>query len=331
MVSKAFQTAQALNSNFYAGNKIINGSFLVWQRGISSTSAGYVAADRWRSEFVGGTVTQSRQLFGLDVTLGVNTPPFYLSYAVTGQTLTTHYAALQQRIEDVRSYAGQTITILGWAARTSGSGNMSVEVEQNFGSGGSPSAFVSTVAGTVTLSPIITPFAITVDVPNIVGKTFGSDGNSSLRINFWISAGSTLDARSNSLGLQTMTLGLWGIHIVTGAVPASVTEQYIAPTAEEELQKCRRYYYSFSGNTAGGIGQKYASIASAFMFNAGGIHPVQMRTSPTGTVGYDQWTNANQTDVSHNWDATAFTLRTNALAAGPYRAFGGLIEFDAEL
>jgi len=171
-------------------NCVINGSFAVWQRGTSQTSNGYGSADRWRNNISGGTVTMSRQSFTVGDTLGSNNPTYFLRQAVSGQTLASHQAVVQQKVEGVSSYAGQTITILGWARRSSGSGNMAIEATQNFGTGGSPSASVSGTGQTVTLGGSWATFAVTVSVPSITGKTLGTDGNSFLELNFWTSAGS---------------------------------------------------------------------------------------------------------------------------------------------
>jgi hypothetical protein len=224
-------------------NRIINGAFDFWQRGTSSTSAGYVAADRWRNELSGGTVTMSRQSFTVGDTLGSNNPTFFLRQTVSGQTLASQLAAVRQPIEGVRSYAGQTITILGWARRSSGSGNMAVEMAQNFGTGGSPSAEVTAIGvTTVALTGSYAPFAVTISVPSVAGKTLGSSGNDRLDINFWSSAGSDYNARTNSLGIQTIGVDLWGIHIKVGTHTTAATDLYKQPELGPELERCQRYF-----------------------------------------------------------------------------------------
>ena len=55
---------------------------------------------------------------------GGNSPTFFMRQSVSGQTLSSQLAVIQQLIEGVRSYAGQIITILGWARRSSGSGKL---------------------------------------------------------------------------------------------------------------------------------------------------------------------------------------------------------------
>ena len=223
-------------------NRIINGDMNIWQRGASFTGGGY-GADRWVNGFVGGTVTQARQSFALGDALGSTQPTYFLRQTVSGQTLTTQYANTLQRIESVRCYAGQTITVLGWARRSSGTGNMAVEAAQEFGTGGSPSASVVSISPTtVTLTGSWAPFAVVITVPSVVGKTLGSNGNDSLGINFWTSAGSDYNARTNSLGLQTIGVDLWGIHIRVGTWTAADAALYRPRDPGTELALCQRYF-----------------------------------------------------------------------------------------
>jgi hypothetical protein len=242
-------------------NRIINGGFDFWQRGTSFTAQQY-GADRWYNGGSGGTVTQSRQSHTVGDKFGVNSPAFYLRQAVSGQSLASHFANFRQLIEGVRSYAGEIITVLGWARRSSGSGNMTIEGTQVFGTGGSPSAYVSSInPTTITLTTSWEPFAAVITVPSITGKTLGTDGNDSLAFNFWTSAGSDFNDRTNSLGIQTIGVDLWGIHIKRGTHTAAATEFYKAPELGPELARCQRYYYvqpveswRLCGTSAGDIG-----------------------------------------------------------------------------
>lgn len=224
-------------------NRIINGGFDFWQRGTSFTSPVY-GADRWINQIVGGTVTMSRQPFAMGATLGANNPKFALRQSVSGQSLTNHYALIEQRIEDVRSYAGQTITLLGWAQRSNGSGNMAVELFQDFGTGGSPSTAVVGIGSTqvALASGVFSPFAVTINVPSVTGKTLGTNGNDFLSLRFWTSAGSIYNAQSASLGLQTIGVDLWGIHIKLGTHTTAAVDLYKQPELGPELARCLRYY-----------------------------------------------------------------------------------------
>ena len=231
-----------------AENRIINGDMNIWQRGTSSTSVGFVAADRWYNGLNGGTVTQSRQSFALGDALGSTQPAYFLRQTVSGQTLASQYAHTIQRIEGVRSYAGQTITVLGWAKVTSGTANMAVEALQSFGTGGSPSADVNGISPTtVALTTSWAPFAVVMAIPSVSGKTLGSGGNDSLALNFWTSAGSDFNARTNSLGLQTIGIDLWGIHVRVGTWTAADAALYRPRDPGTELALCQRYYYFTAG------------------------------------------------------------------------------------
>ena len=224
-------------------NRIVNGNMGIWQRATSATTSGYVAADRWKNALVGGTVTQSQQAFALGDSLGITQPTFYLRQTVSGQTLITQYASTVQPIESVRSYAGQTITVLGWARRSSGAGNMAVEAVQSFGTGGSPSTDVTAISPTtVTLTGSWAPFAVVITVPSIIGKTLGTSANDYLGISFWTSAGSNFNVRTNSLGLQTIGVDLWGIHIRVGTWTAADATLYRPRDPGTELALCQRYY-----------------------------------------------------------------------------------------
>jgi len=231
----------AASADMNAENRIINGDFGVWQRGTSFTTLVY-GADRWINGLVGGTVTQSRQAFAVGDALGSTQPVFFLRQTVSGQTLASQYANTVQRIEGVRTYAGQTVTVLGWAKRSSGTGNMAVEASQSFGTGGSPSAAVTGISPTtVTLTGSWVPFAIVMAVPSVSGKTLGTNNNDYLSLNFWTSAGSDWNAVTNSLGLQTIGVDLWGVHIRVGTWAATDAALYRPRDLGTELALCQRY------------------------------------------------------------------------------------------
>ncbi len=242
-------------------NRIINGAFDFWQRGTSFTASAY-GADRWNNNTSGGTVTMSRQSFTVGDTLGTNNPTYFLRQTVSGQTLSSSTAIVQQRIEGVRNYAGQTITILGWARRSSGSGNMAVEIIQDFGTGGSPSSAVLLAPQTVTLTTSFAPFALTFTVTSITGKTLGTNGNDFLAVNFWTSAGSDFNARTNSLGLQTIGVDLWGVHIKVGTHTTAATDLYKQPELGPELARCQRYYQLIA-STAGVLAGRASGTTAA--------------------------------------------------------------------
>jgi hypothetical protein len=325
-------------------NRIINGAFDFWQRGTSFTANAY-GADRWINANSGGTVTMSRQSFTLGDTLGSNSPTFFLRQSASGQTLASHFALIRQRIEGVRSYAGQTITVLGWARRSSGSGNMVVEMEQNFGTGGSPSADVRVSPVTITLTDSWAPFAVTFTVSSITGKTLGSNGNDHLAIAFWTSGGSDYNARTNSLGLQTIGVDLWGIHIKVGTHTAAATDRYRQPELGPELARCYRYYQRMVADslyTSFGVGMGSTATQSQIHVSLS----TSMRTSPSVVGSNLQLNDSVNAVVVTGFNATTYLGKNGGLiypqtASGltslrPYHLIANnnaaaFLAFDAEL
>lgn len=158
-------------------NAIINGNFDFWQRGTSFGSLVNTEyhADRWRILFDGGgTRTISRQPFTVGQTDVPGEPEFYLNWnqtvAGSGQTSND----LRQAIEDVRTFAGQQVTISFYARAAASTTLNRVFITQNFGSGGSTSVATDFATG-ISLTTSWQKFSYTNTLPSILGKTLGSD------------------------------------------------------------------------------------------------------------------------------------------------------------
>ena len=289
--TKLMTPLRAAQARIDPENRVINGAFDFWQRGTSGTATAYTAADRWRNDNSGGTVTQSRQSHTVGDKFGVNSPQFYLRQTVSGQSLTSHLAITSHRIEGVRSYDGETITVLGWARRSSGSGNMVVEGVQSFGTGGSPSANIDAISPTtITLTASWAPFAAVITVPSIAGKTFGTNGDDFFVIAFWTSAGSNFNARTNSLGIQTIGVDLWGIHIKVGTHTTDAVSLYKQPELGPELARCQRYF-----ETSGSGGSQTLAIAASTRMPA--YFAVVKRATPALLYSFVAGTNTVSIDV----------------------------------
>lgn len=300
-------SAEDVNSE----NLIINGDFTVWQRGTSSSVVGaYVAADRWVNNGTGGTVTQAKIDLTLGSTLGGNNVKSILRQTVSGQTLSSQFANTVQRLEGVHNYAGQTITVLGWAGRSSGAGNLVLGAAQTFGTGGSPSAEVTLPSTTITLSGTMQPFAAVINVPSITGKTLGTSGTDQFILRFYTSAGTDLGSTTNNLGLQTIGVDLWGIHIRVGTWTAADTSLYRPRAPGAELGLCQRYY-----EVCNAVVKPTAnSTGMAFKVTKRGL-PVLAATFDAGTGAtfavMASSVNGFYQNVAHSQDATA-TVRADA-------------------
>jgi hypothetical protein len=278
--AKFFQTANA----FLAGkNKIINGDFFINQRNFTTLTNPVIAYgfDRWRFVSTGGTVTCSAESF----TLGTAPVAGYESksfarVATSGQSAAGDRASLSQFIESVRTFAGQTVTVSFWAKADSGTPKVAVELAQGFGTGGSPSASVNTLAGQATLSTSWARYNFTVAIPSISGKTLGTANDDNLLLLLWTSAGSDWNSRTGSLGIQTATIDFWGVQVEAGSVATPF--QTATGTIQGELAACQRYYWRSSSNAASTFQQYMWGMAtSTGNVLVGLTMPTEMRVMPT--------------------------------------------------
>ena len=230
--------AGAIDAGPLAGfrNAIINGNFDIWQRGTSGTTS-YVA-DRWAGGASGSTIAQSRQAFTLGQTDVPNEPTYFHRTVVTSSAGASNFSILSQLVEDVRTFAAQTVVLSFWA-KADASKNMAVEFQQVFGTGGSPSTAINSLGVTTcALTTSWKKFSVVVTLPSISGKTLGSDNNSNLRLNFWFDAGSNFNSRSNSLGQQSGTFDITQVQLEAGPVATPFERRPIGT----ELALCQRYY-----------------------------------------------------------------------------------------
>lgn len=315
-------------------NKIINGNFDIWQRGTSFSSSGY-GADRWANSPNGSSMTQSRQSFTLGQTDVPNEPTYFCRSTVTSSAGAGNYALLSQRIEDVRTLAGQTATLSFWA-KADASKNIAVEFKQYFGTGGSPSSDVNGLGVTTcSLTTSWQKFTVTVSVPSISGKTLGTDNNHYLTFYFWFEAGSNFNSRTNSLGQQSGTFDIAQVQLEAGDVATPFEMRSIG----QELALCQRYYQTYTEPALRGV------CSSSSVVNRLGMQlPVVMRSTPTATVGalpvFDGINVSSVSSVSanHCTDRVAeFGVNVSPASLGVYRpvvvyqAGSATLTLDAEL
>ena len=221
-------------------NKIINGNFDIWQRGTSFTAAGYTS-DRWTTVLGGSTATTiSRQAFTLGQTDVPDNPDYYLRAAVTTGNANNSRSIFLQKIEDVKTFAGQTITI-SFYAKADAVKNIAIEPLQYYGSGGSPSTYTTATPQKFALSTTWTKYTKTFTMPSIAGKTLGTDNNSSVNINFWLDGGSDFNSRTDTLGNQSGTFEFSQVQVEKGS-SASVFEEKTKTATELD---CFRYYQQY--------------------------------------------------------------------------------------
>jgi hypothetical protein len=290
-------------------NKIINGDFGINQRAFTSNTTAIYGFDRWAQSFSGGTsVTNSAQTFtpGAAPVAGYEGKNFNRQVTV-GQSAAGDYAQIIQRIESVRTLANQTATISFYARSGSGTPKISVELQQNFGTGGSPSATVNTNAGQITLTTSFVRYSVTVAVPTISGKTLGTNNDDYLVLALWTSSGSTYNARTGSMGVQNNTFDFWGVQVEYGS-KATPFQTASGGSIEGELAMCQRYYQRRTSTNA------YAIVATSYVTSATNAVayaqlPVTMRVVPTSV---DYSTLAQESPGAFLGAVTAVTVSDKA-------------------
>jgi archaellum component FlaF (FlaF/FlaG flagellin family) len=311
------------------GNAIINGAFDIWQRGTSTSTigGGVFVADRWRATATTASPigTMSQVAFTPGTLALVETEArFHLRINVTSLNGSTDFG-VSQRVEDVRTFAGQTVTVSFYAKSDSTRVN-TVSLTQNFGSGGS--ALVNKTSNFTTTASW-QRFSITFSLDSVSGKTIGD--------------GSFLDVKF-APALAVSTFDLWGVQLEAGAVATPFRRN--APSIQAELAACQRYYYR--------IGQKHLFQTYGNGYGKSGTatdmvipFPVELRTQPTVSANLTAlWLNPDGIPItSLSVDTNVISSQAGAFqtnsASGvttyrPYtfRAQGSLapfIEFSAEL
>jgi hypothetical protein len=266
VADSAATTGLRYQSNFAAGkNAIINGAFNVWQRGTSISLTNGVevyTADRFAAKcnFTAGTSSVTQQTFTPGTAPVAGYEGQYFARLTCGSTST--YGLFTQKIEDVRTFAGQTITISLWA-KASAAVTLSVTPVQNFGSGGSSPVNGST--GNATLTTSWVRYSFTQTLASISGKTVGTSSFVQVYTEF-------------ANNMNSATIDIWGVQVE--ASNTATAFQTATGTLQGELAACQRYYYRV---TAAAIGERlgigYAGTTT--VANIAYPLPVSMRVTPT--------------------------------------------------
>jgi hypothetical protein len=279
---------------FAAGkNKIINGDFGIWQRGISITvpiaNNSFSGPDRFQFSRNGSSsvVTVSREAFtpGTAPQAGYE-GNFFMRFNQTTAGSGGSYNQIITRMENVTTYAGQTVTFSFWAKADSSRTLRVPVLNQNFGAGGSSQVTTNITLNSSALTTAWARYTGTVTLPSISGKTIGT--SSFLEIDFGIILNTTF------------TFDTWGWQLE--AANTATAFQTATGTIQGELAACQRYYFRLNATDvytrwAPAIGQNGTSVQAVLNY------PVQMRIKPTSLdysnlAVYDTATVTNVTSAS---------------------------------
>lgn len=240
-------------------NKIINGAFDFWYRGASFINVnGTYTSDRWVIARDGSTsVSGTKQIF----TPGVAPVSGYESEAymrLAGTVVSSSAFYLEQRVEDVRTFAGQTATLSYWAKADTATTNTPLWI-QNFGAGGSAGLNGSNGSHSITTS--WQRFSVTFSIPSISGKTIGSNSYLALHV---------IRATTSA------TIDIWGVQLEAGSVATPFSRA--GGTLAGELAACQRYFQrvtSPDNNIGAGV---VNALNGAYIFVT---HKQKMRATAT--------------------------------------------------
>lgn len=223
-------------------NSLINGNFDIWQRNTTQSATGMLSDDRWDNSSSGSTIVSGRQAHTTGQTDVPGSPTYFSRTTITSVAGVGNYVQKTQKIENVRTHAGETVTLTLWARHGATASSMSVELLQYFGTGGSPSANVSGIGVTkFALTSTFAKYSTVISVPSISGKTIGSNENSYVNVILWFDAGSNFNARTSSLGQLSWVPDISRVSLVRGDV-SHLPDPWTPPSVGDELQKCMRYY-----------------------------------------------------------------------------------------
>lgn len=296
-------------------NRLINGDFRVAQRGASFGSVvnGTFVADRWQAVYAyagsPGTANVSTGQVNLGPSVGSGEAYRALFWQQSVAGSGGSYAGIAQSIEGVGTLAGKTAVISFVAGfQVGGADNVSITLQQVFGTGGSPSPTI-VVTGPVipvAVAGSFTRYEATVAIPSIEGKTIGTNGDDRLFV---------------QIGFPTnkvFTILITEIQLEAGTAATGFERRPMAI----ETQLCQRFFAiqpAVAVSSASGAGVPAATPV---------YWPSWMRKAPTTTITPGSRSNANTVNLL---DVTAKGARfqITATAAGTFAAADTIIA-DAE-
>ena len=283
----------------------INGGFQVFQRSTSAASVGssegYFAPDRYRQAGTGSMRYTASQSTDVPAGYGFSHSLKYDCTTASGTVSAGHFVAIEHRLEgqDVQVFCKGTAQAkqytISFHVKSPKTGIHVVELYDNDNN--------RHVAKSYTISSADTWQKVSLTFPADTTGAFGNDNGSSLRIFFWLMAGtdyagSTLPSAWASFSSTARATGqvnvfdstsndffITGIQLEVGSVATDFEHRSFA----QELALCCRYFYAATDVIAGIFICDNADQDAAY----GGVQfPVIMRAAPTVVLGDNAGNNA---------------------------------------
>jgi len=244
---------------FVAGkNKVINGDFGIWQRGAGAfTTSGYTA-DRFTQSGNQPFSTTQQTFAAGDAPVASYAGTYYAQIALTASAST--YYVYSQKIENARTFAGQTMTLSYWAKANANVTN-TASYERSTNGATYDSAYAT--ANTITTS--WQRFSATFAIPSTTGMTLTSTSY------FEVKPILIQDGAAH-------TINIWGVQAEVGPVATPFTTA--TGTLSGELTACKYYYNRITAGTIYG----YLSLTGGANTTTSAVVPISlpiMRVAPT--------------------------------------------------
>lgn len=272
------------NTQYPFRNILLNGAMQVSQRatsvsGISAAALTYNTADRWQFGLSAlGTWTNA---ISADAPTGSGfRNSFRMTATASAVTGTGSYAFITQRLEGQTlqhlkkgTSSAQQLTASFWV-KSNKTGTYIAELVDNDNT--------RQVSAAYTINAVDTWENKTITFPADTTGVLDNDANDSLRLSFWLGAGTdytsgSLNTSWNSLTTANRAVGqtnLAGVanqyFAITGVQlePGNVASPYEFVLYQDELRRCHRYYYkpASTGNNTVFASGVAASTTSAYIF-----------------------------------------------------------------
>lgn len=217
-------------------NYIINGNFDVWQYGTSqtctSTAYQYSSVDRFcliNTEATNYTISRVPT---------DGTEPFSANYFARNVVPlnTTSGIVLDQHIENLKRFSNKTVTLSMWVKGDAGK-KIGFGYQAMYGTGGTPSASDHILGKMFILTGFWQKVVMTTTLPDVrTGKTYGTNGDSYLRLSIAFSAGT--NSYVPEIFFQSGTFDIAQIQLEEGSVATPFENRPYGL----ELSLCQRYY-----------------------------------------------------------------------------------------
>lgn len=278
-------------------NYIIDGNFQIAQVNptvgteITNPATGsYPVFDLWRTNFDanGGTfptVKHSQQL----ITSGSVPNSKYchrINVNGAGTSLgASSYYALNHIIEHgTQNLCGlnKKVTLSFYAKSTISNKKIGVHLEQNYGTGGSPSGAEVITGNKFTLTSSWAKYTHTFTTNTLVGKTFGTGSDDFVRVAFLSQWGATTASVVGDVSAETF-VGSGDIEIAQVKLePGDTATTFMPRPYDVELRRCQRYLFNMDAlnnvlttYSVGGNGYS-STVVNGF----GILFPTRMRIAP---------------------------------------------------